>query len=368
MKIGILTGGGDCQGLNAAIRGAALSLMHNFDADVYAIEEGFLGLIEKRTRKLAPNDVDTIFDKGGTMIGTCNRASPFNYQGEDVSQSVADYYQTLGLDCIIAMGGDGSMTLCYEMSKLGMNFIGVPKTIDNDIAQTDRTFGFDTAVNVAAEAIDRLRTTAQSHKRVMIIETMGRYAGWIALHAGVAGGADVILLPEFPYEVEEIVRKIEARSAIKAYTIIVVAEGATAIDGKLSIEKTIEGSPDPLRLGGAGAFLQAQLEPKIDAEVRTTVLGHVQRGGTPSAYDRLIATNVGAYAALLAAKQRYGRIVTIHDNHMSSVALKSVAHKIRTVPHHNMTLISALAMGVSFGCPSLTVPLDELNDGDVTMG
>ncbi len=251
------------------------------------------------------------------------------------------------------------MTLCYEMSKLGMNFIGVPKTIDNDIAQTDRTFGFDTAVNVAAEAIDRLRTTAQSHKRVMIIETMGRYAGWIALHAGVAGGADVILLPEFPYDTDEIVRKIEERSAAKAYTIVVVAEGAKPMDGELSVEKTIEGSPDPIRLGGIGNYLQSQLESKIDAEVRTTVLGHVQRGGSPSAYDRLIATNVGSYAALLAAKQRYGRLVTIRDNHMSSVALESVAHKIRTVPENNMPLISALAMGVSFGCPSLAIQPDD---------
>ncbi|MFL0799940.1 MAG: ATP-dependent 6-phosphofructokinase [Agarilytica sp.] len=368
MKIGILTGGGDCQGLNAAIRSATLSLIHNFGAEVHAIEEGFLGLIDKRTHLLTESDVDTIFDKGGTMIGTCNRASPFNYKGEDVSQIVADYYRELGLDCIIAMGGDGSMTLCYEMSKLGMNFIGVPKTIDNDIAQTDRTFGFDTAVNVAAEAIDRLRTTAQSHKRVMIIETMGRYAGWIALHAGVAGGADLILLPEFPYDTDEIVRKIEERSAAKAYTIVVVAEGAKPMDGELSVEKTIEGSPDPIRLGGIGNYLQSQLESKIDAEVRTTVLGHVQRGGSPSAYDRLIATNVGSYAALLAAKQRYGRLVTIHDNHMSSVALESVAHKIRTVPENNMTLISALAMGVSFGCPSLAIQPDDLNDGDVTMG
>ncbi len=368
MKIGILTGGGDCQGLNAAIRGATLSLIHNFDAEVCAIEEGFLGLIEKRTRILSENDVDSIFDKGGTMIGTCNRASPFNYKGEDVSRSVADYYRELGLDCIIAMGGDGSMTLCYEMSKLDMNFIGVPKTIDNDIAQTDRTFGFDTAVNVAAEAIDRLRTTAQSHKRVMIIETMGRYAGWIALHSGVASGADVILLPEFPYDIDEVIQKIEARSASKAYTIIVVAEGAKPIDGSLRIEKTIESSPDPIRLGGIGDFLQDQLESKIDAEVRTTVLGHVQRGGSPSAYDRLIATNVGSYAAVLAAKKRYGRIVTIHDNHMSSVALEAVAHTIRTVPKNNMTLISALAMGVSFGCPSLKIPLNVLNDGEVTMG
>ncbi len=211
MRVGILTGGGDCQGLNAAIRGAAKSLMHELGAEIIAIEEGFLGLIERRARKLELDDVRGILDKGGTVIGTCNRSSPFNFKGQDVSLQVAEYYQELGLDCIISMGGDGSMTICYEMSKLGMNFIGVPKTIDNDIAETDRTFGFDSAVNVAAEAIDRLQTTAQSHRRVMILETMGRYAGWIALHAGLSGGADVILIPEYPYHLDEIVKTIEKR-------------------------------------------------------------------------------------------------------------------------------------------------------------
>ncbi|MFL0808846.1 MAG: ATP-dependent 6-phosphofructokinase [Agarilytica sp.] len=368
MKVGILTGGGDCQGLNAAIRGAALSLMNEYHADVIAIEEGFLGLIERRTRALNCHDVIDILDKGGTVIGTVNRASPFNYQGKDVSQAVADYYKELGLDCIISMGGDGSMTLCYEMSKLGMNFVGVPKTIDNDIAQTDRTFGFDTAVDIAVEAIDRLRTTAQSHKRVMIVETMGRYAGWIALHAGVAGGADVILLPEFPYQLDEIEKKIEACHAKQAYAIVVIAEGAKPLDGELSVSKTIEGSPDAIRLGGVGHLLQNQLEARIDAEIRTTVLGHVQRGGTPSSYDRLIATNVGCYAASLVAKKQYGRLVTIHDNHLSSVPLEAVAHKVKTVTKDSMSLVSALATGVCFGDANLKASLDSLADNCVKMG
>lgn len=368
MKVGILTGGGDCQGLNAAIRGAALSLMNEYGAEVVAIEEGFLGLIERRTRSLDSHDVIDILDKGGTVIGTVNRASPFNFEGKDVSQEVANYYKELGLDCIISMGGDGSMTLCYEMSKLGMNFVGVPKTIDNDIAQTDRTFGFDTAVNIAVDAIDRLRTTAQSHKRVMIVETMGRYAGWIALHAGVAGGADVILLPEFPYQLDEIEKKIESCHAKQDYAIVVIAEGAKEVDGELSISKTIEGSPDAIRLGGVGHLLQSQLEARIDAEVRTTVLGHVQRGGSPSAYDRLIATNVGSYAASLVAQKRYGRIVTIHNSKLSSVPLESVAHKVRTVDKESMTLVSALATGVCFGVPGMRASLNSLNDDKVKMG
>ncbi len=369
MKIGILTGGGDCQGLNAAIRAASLSLMHEYDAEIIAIQDGFLGLIERRTRPLSLHDIKGILDQGGTSIGTSNRASPLNYNGDDHSEAVAAYYKELGLDCIIAMGGDGSMTLCYEMSKLGMNFVGVPKTIDNDIAETDRTFGFDTAVNVAAEGIDRLRTTAQSHKRVMIIETMGRYAGWIALHAGVAGGADVILLPEFPYDVQAVVEKIQQRNAEQAYTIVVVAEGAKPKDGELSVSKTMDpNSPDPIRLGGIGHYLQSQLEPLVDAEIRTTVLGHIQRGGTPSAYDRLVATNVGCYAASLVAGKRYGRLVTIHDNHLSSVPLKSVANQVRKVPLDNMTLTSALAMGVCFGEPTLDAKLEGIKDMTLNMG
>ncbi len=368
MKVGILTGGGDCQGLNAAIRGAAKSLMHEYDAEIVAIEEGFIGLIEQRTRTLSLRDVSGILGKGGTFIGTCNRASPFNYKGRDVSREVADYYHALGLDCIISMGGDGSMTLCYEMSKLGMNFVGVPKTIDNDIAETDRTFGFDTAVNVAAEAIDRLHTTAQSHRRVMILETMGRYAGWIALHAGVAGGADVILIPEFPYHLEEVVDTIQKRAKAQAFTIIVIAEGAKPVGGDHSVSKTLQDSPDPIRLGGIGHFLQNQLEGRVDSEVRTTVLGHLQRGGTPSAYDRLLATNVGCYAASLVASERYGRLVTVRNNHLSSVPLEAVANHVRGVPRDDMTLVSAIAMGVCLGDPELKIPLRGLRDDTLLMG
>ena len=260
------------------------------------------------------------------------------------------------------------MTLCHEMSKLGLNFIGVPKTIDNDIVGTDRTFGFDTAVNVAAEAIDRLRTTAQSHKRVMILETMGRHAGWIALHAGVAGGADVILLPEYPYHLDGIVSKIQQRIDEESYTIIVIAEGAKPSGGEQSVSKVVEGSPEPLRLGGIGHALQQQLEERVDAEVRTTVLGHLQRGGSPSAYDRLLATNVGAYAASLAASKRYGRLVTIRNNHMSSIPLADVAHQTRTVDRNNMSLISALATGACLGDPSLSTSLTTLKDDTISMG
>ena len=369
MRVGILTGGGDCQGLNAAIRAVAKSLMHEYNAEIVAIEDGFLGLIERRTHILTRENVSGILNLGGTVIGTCNRASPFDFNGRDVSIGVAEYYRELNLDCIVSMGGDGSMTICYEMSKLGLNFVGIPKTIDNDLAETDRTFGFDSAVTIATEAIDRLQTTAQSHKRVMVVETMGRYAGWIALHAGMAGGADIILIPEFPYHIDEVVRVINERSAKQAFTIIAVAEGAKPHGGSISVSKNMDSnSPDPIRLGGMGAFLQKQLEERIVPEVRTTVIGHVQRGGNPSAYDRIIATNVGCYAASLVASKNYGRMVTVHNNHLSSVPLESVAHNVKGVPRNDMTLVSALSMGISVGDPDLKIPLDSIHDDEMIMG
>jgi len=256
------------------------------------------------------------------------------------------------------------------MSKYGMNFVGVPKTIDNDLASTDRTFGFSTAVGVATEAIDRLQTTGKAHKRVMILETMGRYAGWIALYAGVAGGADVILLPEFPYHLDEVIKAIEKRNESQSFSVVVVAEGAKPVDGEAIVSKAnVEGAPDPIRLGGIGMYLQKQLEEaNIESEIRTTILGHIQRGGTPSAYDRIFATNVGCYAASLVAAKNYGRMVTVQRGNMNSVPLEEVAHNVKLVPKDNMTLISALNMGTSMGDPDLRIPLDSLRDDIINMG
>ncbi len=370
MRVGILTGGGDCPGLNAALRGATKALIHEYNAEVIGIEEGFLGLIERRVKPLSYSMVTEILDQGGTILGTSNRANPFDWKGENVAQKVADYYRELGLDCIVSMGGDGSMTMCYEMSKYGMNFVGVPKTIDNDLASTDRTFGFSTAVGVATEAIDRLQTTGRAHKRVMVLETMGRYAGWIALYAGVAGGADLILIPEFPYDLDEVISAIKKRHAQRSFCVVVVAEGARPLDGEAIVSRAkVEGAPDPIRLGGIGMYLQKQLEDaKIESEVRTTILGHIQRGGTPSAYDRIFATNVGVYAASLVAAKKYGRMVTVQRGYMNSCLLEEVAHNVKHVPDNNMTLISALNMGISFGVPSLKIPLDSLEDDKINMG
>jgi phosphofructokinase-like protein len=361
MRVGILTGGGDCPGLNAAIRAVAKSLILNFDTSIVGIEDGFTGLIEKRVRSLTYADCSGILSLGGTLLGTSNTANPFNYKGNDCSKAIMSYYQQLGLDAMVIIGGDGTMAIGYEMSKLGMNIIGVPKTIDNDLPCTDRTFGFDSAVSTVTDALDRLRTTGQSHKRIMILETMGRYAGWIALHAGIAGGADVILIPEYPYEIEEVARACKLRAGDQHYSIIVVAEGATAKGENMTVRESIDASPDPLRLGGIGNVLKRQLEQHIDAEVRATSLGHIQRGGSPTAFDRIFASNLGCKAASLVLSKQFGRMVVMQNNKLTSVKLEDVAKQIKTVTLDDMSMSSALSLGISFGDPSLKIPLYSVN-------
>jgi 6-phosphofructokinase 1 len=336
LRVGLLTGGGDCPGLNAVIRAVTKSLILQHNAEVIGFEDGFLGLIEQRIRPLSYADASGILTRGGTILGTNNKANPFSYykRGDaDVSLQVLRYAQTLGLDAVIAIGGDGTMSIAHQLQEKGLNFIGVPKTIDNDLMETDRTFGFDTAVSIVTEALDRLHTTAQSHQRVMILETMGRYAGWIALYAGVAGGADIILIPEFEYEIEEVAQVVREReNSGRSFTIIVIAEGAKARGGDLVVAQRIEESPDPIRLGGVGKLLEHQLRELVRSEVRTTILGHVQRGGTPTAYDRNLATAFGTYAASMVSGGQFGRMVALRDNRIRSVALADVAHKTRTVP------------------------------------
>ena len=366
MRVGVLTGGGDCPGLNAVIRSVSKALMLQCDAEVIGIEEGFLGLIERKARELSYRDVSGILARGGTILGTHNKANPFDYfaqDGADVSDEVVDYYDELGLDAIVALGGDGTMSICNELQQKGMNLVGVPKTIDNDIVNTDRTFGFDTAVSIATDAIDRLQTTGQSHQRVMILETMGRYAGWIALHSGVAGGADVILLPEHPFTVDEVARVVRKRDERQRFTIICVAEGAKTEDGDMVVKERIEESPDPLRLGGIANWLKDQLEPKVESEIRTVVLGHIQRGGSPTAYDRMLATNFGMMAASLVAKGRFGRMVALQDNRLTSVALSEVANQTRTVPEDAIGIQAAFSVGTSFGVPDMDLHPADIPDG-----
>ena len=347
--VGILTGGGDCPGLNAVIRAVAKTLIHRCGAQVIGIEQGFLGLIERRTRPLDLRAVSGILHEGGTILGSNNRANPFAWRGADVSGAVIEYARELGLDALVAIGGDGTMTIAHGLAELGLAVVGVPKTIDNDLFNTDRTFGFDSAVAVVADALARLETTARSHGRVMILETMGRQAGWIALEGGLAGAADVILLPELPYRLDTIVEVCRAREAVQGYTLICVSEGARAMDGNQTVKMRIEDSPEPVRLGGVGQVLQEALQPHLQSEVRSTLLGHLQRGGTPTGFDRVLATRFGHHAALLLERGEVGRMVTLAGTGCSSVALADVAGAQRTVPLDHPLLATARAIGVSLG-------------------
>ena len=353
LRVGLLTGGGDCPGLNAVIRAVAKSLITQHDAEIVGFRDGYQGLIEGDHEALDYTDVSGILTMGGTILGASNKANPFSYyrRGDaDVSAEALKTYNTLNLDALVAIGGDGTMSIAHGLMEIGLNIVGVPKTIDNDIVGTERTFGFDTAVSIAAEAIDRIHTTAQSHHRVMVVETMGRYAGWIALHAGVASGADVILIPEFEYDLDEIARVCQEREdGGQRFTIIAIAEGAKPKDGERVVRERIEDSPDPIRLGGVGNYLANALKPHVRSAVRTTVLGHVQRGGTPTAHDRNLSTAFGATAAQMVADETFGRMVAIQHGAFTSVGLDEVANKTRTVPHDDPLVRAALAVGTSFG-------------------
>ncbi len=360
LRVGVLTGGGDCPGLNAVIRAVAKSLITDCNAEIVGILDGYFGLIEKRIRPLAYRDVSGILTLGGTILGTSNKANPFAYyrqDNEDVSEETIRYaLEDLRLDAVVAIGGDGTMSIAHRLQEAGLPMVGVPKTIDNDLMFTDRTFGFDTAVGIATEALDRLHTTAQSHHRVMILETMGRYAGWIALYSGVASGADIILIPEFEYDIEEVARVCREREkGGQRFTLITVSEGAKPRGGELVVRQIVAESPDPLRLGGIGTVLEQQLRTHVTSEVRTAILGHVQRGGTPTAYDRTLATAFGSYAAALVADGQYGYMVALQENRLTRVPLEKVANKVRTVPRDAPMVMAALSVGTSFGVPQLDV-------------
>ncbi len=357
MHIGILTGGGDCPGLNAVIRAATLALLAA-GARVSGIERGFQGLMRGRTRPLTARDVDDILDQGGTILGTHNKADPFHdveRGGLDVSGEVLSFARSQQLDGVLAIGGDGTMSIAHRLHLLGLPMLGVPKTIDNDLALTERTFGFDSAVAVVAESLGRLRTTARSHGRVMILETMGRYAGWIALEGGLAGGADVILLPEVPFDPQVVLRHCQAREALAGSlgadgsTLICIAEGAAPRGGQMTVARTLHDSPDPIRLGGVGESLRTLLEPHLRSEVRATLLGHVQRGGSPTAFDRVLATRLGHAAAQLALSGRFGQMVALQADRCVAVPLQDVAGRARCVADDHDLLAAARSLGVCLG-------------------
>lgn len=370
LRVGVLTGGGDCPGLNAALRAVTKSLILQQNAEVVGIRDGYRGLVERNIQPLTYQDVGGILTRGGTILGASNKADPFNYQprsGADVSAQAVSTYESLDLSALVAIGGDGTMTIAHGLTELGLNVVGVPKTIDNDLVGTDRTFGFDTAVSIASEAIDRIHTTAQSHHRVMIIETMGRYSGWIALHAGVASGADVILIPEIEYETEEVAQVcVDRQQGGQRFTIIAIAEGAKPKHGERVIRERVEKTVDSVRLGGIGRALQEELQERLESEIRTTILGHMQRGGTPTAYDRNLATIFGTRAAQLVGEEKFGVMVALQNGTFTDISLSEVANQTRTVPRDCPLIAAALDVGTSFGVPNPEMNGSETDPTDLS--
>ncbi len=354
-KIGVLTGGGDAPGLNAVIR-AVVKAGYNAGLEILGLEDSFDGLIyPEKSRVLTPRDVTGILRRGGTILGTVNRGNPFakpisTPEGTfDYAERVLEMFQRAKLDALVCIGGDGTLAISYEFSKRGIPLVGVPKTIDNDIVGTTSCFGFDTAVGFATDAIDRLHTTAEAHRRIMVVEVMGRYAGWIALHSGVAGGADVILIPEIPYDVQQMAQCIRDRDAWGArFSIVVVAEGARPKDGDVSVIE--EGSAGHVeRLGGAGARCARELQQLTGKETRHVVLGHLQRGGTPTAFDRTLATRFGGKAVQLLLEGQFGTMVANHPPDLVSIPIEEVVGKIKLVPLDYDLVTTARALGISFG-------------------
>jgi len=357
-RIGLLTGGGDCPGLNAVIRAVVNTAINEYGWEVLGIEDGFEGLIQPgKVRPLTLADVRDILARGGTILGTTNRADPFHYEVEvdgevkvfDVSDDVVRHAQVLGIDALVVIGGDGSLRIAHEIMQKGLKVVGVPKTIDSDLQGTVITFGFDTAVNTAMDALDKLRTTAESHHRVIILEVMGRDAGWIALKAGIAGGAEVILIPEIPYDIEVITGKITRRNQSGSkFSIVVVAEGARPAGGEAiyQAEREIGGVK---RLGGIGEALAAQLKQRCDVEVRVTVLGHLQRGGSPTAFDRLLASRFGSMAVHIIAEGKLGHMVALQDECIIAVPIAQAVAQQKFVPLESDILLTAFGLDVCLG-------------------
>ena len=356
--IGILTAGGDCPGLNVVIRAVAKVAINDYGIKVIGFEDGYDGLVRNRFITLSNKDVSGILTLGGTILGTSNIADPYRYPVQkgskfvikDLSAQAIANYKANGLDALIVIGGDGTLSIASKLMKDGLDIVAVPKTIDNDLAETEYTFGFESAVVTATEALDKLHTTAQSHHRVMILEVMGRYAGWIALYAGVAGGGDVILIPEIPYDLKKVCDKLhERRHHGKRFSIVVIAEGAKPKGGKMTVSRVIEKSPDKIRLGGVGYQLMDAIEKQTGIESRATILGHVQRGGTPTAFDRILATRFGYEAINLVLRKKFGRMVALKGEGVTDVSIAKAIGKLKRVPPNHLLIKSAKAIGVTFG-------------------
>ena len=357
-KIAILTGGGDCPGINAVIRAVTKKAILEYDMEVLGILDGYEGIISNRYRKLTYDDVSGILTLGGTILHTSKTANPYKYaikRGNkivfrDVSKTAIENLKKLDIECLVCIGGDGTLSIAYRLFKDKIPVVGVPKTIDNDIRGTDITFGFDSAVFIATEGIDRIHSSAEALHRVMIVEVMGHKAGWIALHSGIAGGGDIILIPEIPFDIEIVADKITERNKKgKRFSIVVVAEGARPKGGDVVIQRIVKQSPEPVRLGGIGFVLGAQIEKLTGVETRTVVMGHLQRGGSPTPFDRVLATRLGTEAVGLIVNKEFGYMVAVKGNSLGKVPLKEVARGPRTVPPDEPLIEVARNVNTCFG-------------------
>ncbi|MBI3722869.1 ATP-dependent 6-phosphofructokinase [bacterium] len=352
LKIGVLTGGGDAPGLNAVVRAIVKSAICEYGSEIVGILNGFGGLLSPPSvRPLSLHDVRGLVARGGTVLGTTLRANPFAIEGKDRSKEVLDSVRWLGLDGLVVIGGQGSLTIAHRFSEKGLKVVGVPKTIDNELAATSVSFGFNTAVATASDAIDKLQTTAESHHRVMFIEVMGRSTGWIALASGISGGADVILIPEIPYRIERIVEKIHERKLQgREYTIVVVAEGAFEEGGSPSYMGEDERKPpEDRRLIGAAERVARAVGAATGLDWRVTVLGHLQRGGVPTPHDRILATRFGAGAVRAVQEKAFGKMVAIDGAQMHLVPLAEAISKVKRVSPESELVWTARALGISLG-------------------
>ncbi|MCL2761650.1 MAG: 6-phosphofructokinase [Treponema sp.] len=352
---GILTAGGDCPGLNAAIRGVCQTAHERYGMHIIGIADGYRGLIDENVRPLKPPDYAGILTRGGTILGA-SREKPFKAENGDSDKAVGkkvaaikETYHKLKLDCLVILGGNGTNTTGSWLAQEGLNVIGLPKTIDNDVMGTDLTFGFDSALTICTEAIDRLHTTAESHHRIIVIELMGHKVGWLALYAGVAGGSDVILIPEIPYDIKAIGRHLEHRAKSgKTYSIVAVAEGALSLE-EAKMDKHERKKYRAENGPSIAHRLTREISKETGMDTRPTVLGYMQRGGGPSAFDRVLATSFGVAAAELLAKGKYGRMVALNGNEIGSVDLSVPESKVKTVPLNHCMIDTAIAMGIFLG-------------------
>lgn len=355
-KIGVMTGGGDCPGLNAVIRAVTKKALIDHNITALGFLDGFRGMVLNNHVDLTYDYVSNILSAGGTILGSSNRDNPFSfyYDNEqkeplDMSDHTVEVCKNHELDALICIGGDGTLTLAHMLSKKGINVIGVPKTIDNDVQGTDQTFGFDSAVNTATFAIDRIRSTAESHHRAMVIELMGRTAGWLTLFAGIASGGDIILIPEIEFSIDGVCEHVKKRSKIgRRYSIICVSEGA-GFQGKEFVQEEMDKRSGMVRLGGIGKFLAHEIEEKTSVEARTTVLGHLQRGGAPTPYDRILATRYGARAVELAVDNIFDETVCLRGNSIEHFPLEQVANNPRLVPADSEFIDIARSVGTYMG-------------------